>query len=408
MNFKNIISFKLKEAKCYKDLRRAKMFFHETQLRVIHFIPPVVLSLLAALFEGAGFALLVPVAQGVITGDFNFLQKYSFLQNAVLSIRRWTWTRGLHMDVIFLSAMVFFAMFAKSVFNYLARLTANFRMVRFSNDLRKVLFSRFLEFGVSYFHKKSIGHLQQVLVSFVQMVGIGFTEIQECIYIGVTLLIYLEIMFWLSRSLTLFTVIIFPLLFFVSHSLIQKLKRSSAAYSKQLMELSKKIANSLSCVPLVKACSFEPQEFEWFSFASDRVADCQYQVEKKRLLVQPLQEIILLIVILVLVAGMSFIAAVSPAKDRVAGFLVFFVVLRRAAASFGVFNRIQAALAGMRGPPSRCCRAGKPSPSTETSPPGTACPRNIAIPSATPATATTTATAACTTKTTQAATTSSR
>ncbi|NCB09842.1 MAG: ABC transporter ATP-binding protein, partial [Bacteroidia bacterium] len=290
------------------------------------------------------------VTQGVISGNFDFLEKHPLLQKIIVSVQGWHGFWGLRTDVIILIGLIFFAMFAKNTFNYLSMLAAARQMVRFSNDLRKVIFSRYLQFGVGYFHKKSIGHLHQVLVTFVQMLGKEFTEVQQCVYQGSTLLIYLGIMFWISQSMTLFTVIAFPLLYLALHSLIQKLKRSSSSYSKQFMDLSKKIANSLSCTPLVKACSSETQELKWFCFASNRVADCEFRVEKKRLLVQPLQEVILLIVILILVAVMAFISSVSPAENRVAGFLVFFVVLRRAAYSFGVFNRIQAALAVMKGP----------------------------------------------------------
>jgi len=345
-----MVPFSLKNRKWYENLKRARAFFHKTGLRAAHFFPPVFLALIAALFEGVGLALLVPVTQGVITGNFDFLQKYSFLKEALLSIQDHQGPWGVPAHVVILIVMIFLAMLAKNVFNYWSTLAAASRMVRFSNDLRKVIFGRLLGFGVGYFHKKSQGHLHQVLVTFVQMLAREFSEIQQCVYLGSTLLIYLAIMTWISRSMTLFTIIAFPLLYLALYSLIQKLKKSSSSYSKQFMELSKKIANSLSCIPLVKACSFEPEELKWFCFASDRVADCEFRMEKKRQLVQPLQEVILLVVILVLISGMAFVSAVSPAEGRVAGFLVFFVVLRRAAYSFGVFNRIQAALAVMKGP----------------------------------------------------------
>ena len=350
MKLADVVSSPFKNAKWYEALRKAKRFFRKTGLHPVHFVPPVILSLVAALFEGLGFALLVPATQGVITGNFDFLQKIPPFQNASFFSMKWRGLWGSHADAALLVAMIFLAMLAKNAFNYLSMLAAAKRMVRFSNNLRKVIFSRFLGFGTGYFHKKSIGHMHQALVSFVQMLAREFSEIQQCVYLGSTLLIYLYIMFQISRSMTLFSAIAFPLFYLALHGLIQKLKKSSTSFSKQFMELSKKIANSLSCIPLVKACSFEPNEFKWFVFASDRVADCEFRVEKKKLLIQPLQEIILLIVILVLVATMAFVAVVSPAKDRVAGFLVFFVVLRRAAGSFGVFNRIQAALALMKGP----------------------------------------------------------
>lgn len=350
MNLRNVVPANLQKTKLFESLKRAKEFFRKTGLRPVHMVVPSLLALVAAAFEGFGFTLLVPVTQGMITGNFDFLEKYIFLQKIILLTERWPGFHRLHMDVVLLVAMIFFAMFAKNTFNYLSRLAAAWRVARFSNNLRKAIFDRFLGFGMGYFHKKSIGHLQQVLVSFVQMLAREIAEIQECVYLGVTLLIYLGIMIWISRSMTFFTAIAFPLLYFAFHGLIQKLKRSSSSYSKQSIELSKKIANSLSCIPLVKACSFEPQEFKWFAFASERVAECEFAMEKKRQLIQPLHEIILLIITLVLVSAMAFVAAVSPSKERVAGFLVFFIILRRAAVSFGVFNRIQAALAVMKGP----------------------------------------------------------
>src|SRR3989338_6856477 len=112
--------------------------------------------------------------------------------------------------------------------------------------------------------------------------------------------------------------------------------------------MGKNISNLLLCIPLVKAYSWERKEREHFDLASDSVERFRFSMEKKRLLIPPVQEVILLFMILSIVALVAFLF-IRQRQGEVAGYLVYFLLLRRSMNAFGIFNNIKSSLASVGG-----------------------------------------------------------
>jgi ABC-type multidrug transport system fused ATPase/permease subunit len=164
-----------------------------------------------------------------------------------------------------------------------------------------------------------------------------------------SLFVYISICIYISVKLTLFSAIIVPVFYFSLRVLIQKIRSLSDVYATDYSDMGTKISNALSCMMLVKAYAYEETEKQRFSMTSDRVRDSQFNIDKKQLLVSPFQELVGLCMLMFLVGFVAFLFVKEGTGD-VARFMVFFVVLRKGIPCFGVFSRMQAQLAGLRGP----------------------------------------------------------
>lgn len=323
-------------------------FSKRTGIRPLVFLWPSLAALLGALADGVSVGLLIPTIQGVISKNFLFIHQKPVLQE-LAGMLPGVLSQSNAAIFILLVLLIFFFALVKNVLVYISSLMTLFQVRECSNKIRKMVYERYLSFGKAFFDKASSGHLHQILVGYTQQVAQEFKVLQDGIFRVFSLIVYTTVAFLISWKLTLFSAITFPILHFSLRVLIQKINNSSKSFSSAYSEMGAKISNALSCMMLVKAYTNEEKEKQWFSFTSDRVRNCQFSIDKKSLLISPFQEIVGLCIILLLVGVMAFLF-VREKSGEVAGFLVFFLVLRRASSQFGVFTLFQSTLAGIRGP----------------------------------------------------------
>lgn len=317
------------------------------KVKLIYFVIPSVFAVVASIFEGISVGVLIPTVKGVIEADFSFLKTVPVL-NRVLSAFPAVFENRNSAVFIFLVGLIFFAAVAKNVFQYLATLSTLFQIERFANNLRKSVYERYLSFGKLYFDQNSMGYLHQVLVGCTSGIAGALHTLQDALYSVFTLIVYLAIMLFISWKLTIFVMIVFPVLHYSLKWLIQKIQKTSQSFAESYFRMGKNISNALLCIPLVKAYTWEKKEREYFDSASDHVERFKFSMEKKRSLISPVQEIILLCMILSLVTLVAFFL-IRERQGEIAGYLVYFLILRRSMNALGIFNNIQAAFASVSG-----------------------------------------------------------
>jgi subfamily B ATP-binding cassette protein MsbA len=316
-------------------------------LKLRFFLLPVIFAFLSSLFEGATFALLMPTFQGILKGDFLPIKESLFKYAPWLPLD--SWMLGNPKIFIILLAMISIAVLLKNFFNFQARVLTSFNTRRFACSLRKKIFQRYLSFGKMFFDKNSAGYLQQVLVGNTANLSWELSRVQGLLSTFFNLVLYISIMFYISFQLTIFTFVLFPLLHFSVHYFIILIQRSSEEYSKYYAEIGKKISNALQCIPLIKAYSNEEKEQEWFNYCAERVEHSEYAIDRKHTMIEPVQEGVMLAGFLLLIAFIGYL--VVPQKTgQVTSYIVFFLVLRRAMVSFGVFNQFLSSMASVLGP----------------------------------------------------------
>ncbi len=338
----------IKQSKSYSNFIRLQEFLKRLEVRPIHLVSPSLLALAATLFEGISIGLLIPTLKGLIDKDFSFTKQLPVLKS-IFEILPQTLIQHNFAIFCLIVGFIFTAAVMKNILQYLSSLSISFQVKRLASNLRKLVYERYLSFGKLYFDQHNVGHLYQILTGYTDQVALRIQMIHNSLFQFFTLFVYFFIMFAVSWQLTLFAIILLPVLYLSVGWIIQKIMHTSKSYAYSYSELGKKIANVLTCIPLIKAYTNEKKEKQWFDQTNDLVESLEFSISKKELLVNPMQEVIMLLVFLVLVAAMAFLL-IRRQVGNIAGFLVFFFVLRRSMMVFGFYNRFQVSLAAVRGP----------------------------------------------------------
>lgn len=322
-------------------------FLSKIDIHPGHFIIPGMLALLAAFFEIVSVSALIPLVKGVIFMDFIFVKKLPVIRD-IFMVFPDVFTRNAPIFILLLST-VFLGAALKSILQYISSLIVAKHVRRASNNMRKMIFSRYLSFGKLFFDRNSVGHLYNVLLTSTTIITERVKSVEGLLNSLFLLLGYLTVMFIIYWKLTLALILIIPLLNYGMRLLINKIRKTSAMYASSYSSLGINISNILSCIPLVKLYSNENAENINFSKMSDQIERIEFSMDKKNNLIYPLQEIILLGVVLLVVMALTFFT-IKEKTIQIATCLVYFYILRMCYKQFGIFNMLKGNLAMVAGP----------------------------------------------------------
>ena len=338
----------LKNTKTYQNIIWLKSFLRKLNIRPIYLAIAVFLSLGAAFFEGISVFFLIPLAEGIVAMNFNSAKQALLIKNFILWFPK-IFANSNTALFILLVIVIFISAVLKNIIQYAAFLAISKQFRRFCNNLRKLIFSRYLSFGKLFFDNNSMGYLQNVLLNFTGFIGVELRDLGALLTQFFLLVIYLIVMVIISWKLTIFILIIFPALHYVSNWLIKKIEKTSGFYAECEELLSNKITNILGGISLVKLYTTEEKEKKYFASMSGQKEALEFSIDKKKNLLVPIQEIIVLSGILFLLSAMAFMV-VKNKSGSVGGFLVFFYVIKKLQSVVGSLNNIKASLATVSGP----------------------------------------------------------
>jgi len=330
------------------NLKRLKRFLKKLKLEPVHLFFPSVLAISAAAFEGATFFLLLPTIRGLIESNFEFAYSVKGL-GAVLDFFPNIFLNHDAAIFTFLVVLILIFTLLKSTASYFSAFIVTHQVRQFSHELRCLLFDSYISFKKSFFDRNSTGHLQNVLIGYTEQIATQLRTFQHVLYHFFVLFAYLTIMTAISWKVTLFVALLFPFLIFAFKKLVAQIKVGSRKFSTAFSLLGKKIMNSLSCIPLVKASGSEVKEKKWFQYVSDEVRKQQVAMDIRALLIAPIQEVFFLSCLLLLTVVMAYLA-IRHQEGNVASYLIFFVVVRRAMQSIGNITAFQGNVASIMGP----------------------------------------------------------
>ncbi len=332
----------------YRSWVASLRFLKEAGIDPRIFVASSALAFAAALAEGAFIGLLIPTLRGILEKNYAFVNQIPVLKT-VVNLLPGTLPQSSKAVFTLLVLMVFFFGVTKNALCYFQSLVTRYQVLSFAAKLRGMIYARYLSFGKMFFDHASFGHLHQVIITYVTQLSQTVSVFNGLLYQMFALFVYLGIGLFISWKLMLFSMIVFPVSYFVLQNLIKRIRRSSEAWSEAYSELGKRISNALSSILLVKAYTNEEKEKKYFNFTNARVRDFYFSIEKKQLLVTPMQEVFTLCMIL-LVVGVMAVMLTRGKAGGVAEYMVFFFVMRRAAQSFSFLGEMQSMLASVRGP----------------------------------------------------------
>lgn len=332
----------------WSDLVRVRKLFGSTGLKPNALALPIVMGVGVGLLEGIGLWLLVQLVKGMMGMDYSFINDSRPLKAVAANLPEF---RPLSNNVLFLIlvGLTFSALFFKSVLQYLSYRGIFHLTRKFCSELRKLLFRRHMTFGKLYFDRTNAGFTQSLILEYTERIAFRLTDIHQFFTCFFTLLACVGMMCYISLWLTISVLIVFPALHFSSNWLNSKIREVSESCIAARGELSRRLNNVLTCMPLVKSYCMESREEILFSDSSDNVERLESQTDSKILLVVPIQEVVALGLLLLLVSAIALIV-LKQGTARLPGFFVFFYIIRRAAATFGSMSHFRTTLSALAGP----------------------------------------------------------
>lgn len=334
--------------KIFSQVLKLRKLFSSLDVKLTSFLAPVIFSLGASLFEGVSVGLLIPLVNGIVNMDFAFIKTTSAFRGAA---DLFPGISGISNTAIFISliGIIFCTGVLKNVLQYVSGTLVSFQVRKIANSIRKNIFERYLGFGKMFYDRNNVGYLYSVLINYTSVITEQIKNVNLLLSELFMFFVYMLLMFIISWKLTLLACVLFPPLNFILKWLIRRIKKTSEYYEFSSGEISKNISNILSCMPLVKLYGYEEKEYKHFSSLSNRIQEVEFSLDKKYNLIRPMQEVFSLAIIILIVLAIVLVS-VTQKKVEIAGFLMFFVLLRRAQGSFLAFINFAASLATVVGP----------------------------------------------------------
>jgi subfamily B ATP-binding cassette protein MsbA len=313
-------------------LRFAKPYWWHATLNVIF-------NILAVFFSLVSFTLFIPVLQMLFhqmaipktappliwTNFESMKENFYFESGKLLQIY------GNSMILIYIGLIIIFLYFFKNFFRYMAMYFLAVVRNGVVKDLRNTLYKKILILPLSYYNEQKKGDIIARMTNDVQEVEWSIMSSLEMAFRDpFTILAYLVTLFIISRSLTVFVLILLPLSGLIIGRIGKSLKRTSDKGQKKMGFILAMIEETISGLRIIKA-------FNAINFADNRFKQINQEytrlmirLYRKRDLASPLSEFLsVLVVTFVLWYGGNLVFTKGNFLDA-AAFLVY----------LGIFSQI--------------------------------------------------------------------
>lgn len=329
------------------NIGKLLLLLRKIHIRPMHVLAPLGLSLLAAMFEGVGMGLMIPILSGFLQKSFAFVTELRYIG---------PWMQMLPQSVLRNDRMLFVVLLCVFIVVYTLKNTLKFLSVasisyfseRTLHHLRKMLFARYLRFGKLFFDTTNIGHHSALLLDFSQRALQPLAIFDRLLNALFSLVVYFAVILMISWKLTLVALPLFVVLHFAIRTMILRIKRLSHAITNQGSNMNKKSIEILSTVPLVKAYRTEQIEQRKYSEISDAKARLDFRAGALQAVMLPLQEIITMLVATAIMVGALYFFGREEIASGPA-LIVYFYAIINASGKFGMISGFRGSFAASAG-----------------------------------------------------------
>lgn len=331
-------------------LRIVRRLFRIMGVKPHHLIIPIILSLIIAGLDAVGLGLLAPLAQGITTGDFGAVldnqylarpSEYMFSQFG-LDVHKTT-------HVFFtLASLIFAANILAVGVGYGNALYGRVLQGRYQYRLHTMVYNRYFAFGKLFFDRTSQGHIKKILeytTKITELVRIAQNTLTNI----ARLIAYLAVMVFLSWQLVMFMLIVFPLLYTLSKSIMNRVDRLWMRSKDITLELGREAFNMLSALPLVWSYSREDEARRSYALMNAELRTVQVKAHALGDLSKFIPRSVTIIALFAVVAYISFYLSSDISAD-LSIYIVFLYVASRTVPLFKVFNEFWVVISEFRPP----------------------------------------------------------
>ena len=331
------------------------------------FIPPykwklawnVLFNFLSAIFGAFSFLLLIPSLQilfgtqelTLVKPELGYsISAISEYVNYLISlvIVQYSHEKAL----IFIGIFIIITVFLKTGFYYLANYMIVFIRNGVVRDIRSIVYRKVLKLQLGFFSDERKGDIMARMTGDVTEVENSImNSLDMMIKNPILILISIIVMVYMSWSLTLFILFMFPIAGTIIGYIGKSLKKESRKGQKKMGEILSVIEEDLSGLRIIKAFNAEDKAIERFENENTSYFRIMNQLMWRRFLAHPVSEFLgTVVIIIVLWYGGQLILKQQSSLDAAAfiGYLVFFYNIINPAKAFSTaLYSIEKGLASM-------------------------------------------------------------
>jgi subfamily B ATP-binding cassette protein MsbA len=317
-----------------------------------HYIPEyVVYVLLYTIFGLMNFSLLIPLMDALFgTGG---------PQEAVTHLPSFSLTAAYFKDVfyyylsdlltryngnkfpvlVYVCIVLFISILLKNLFGYLSQKVLTRMRVNIVRKMREKVFHQYTTQSLGFFHNERKGDLLSVLSSdVVEVENSVITALQTILRDPLVIISTFIALFYISKELTFFTLLFFPISGLVLSTVSKKLKKQSNIGQNILGKILNITEETLSGVRIIKAFNAERFVKDKFQYDNVAYANTIKAMQNQREMASPVSEILgVLVVIVIMLYGGNLIMSGSKALTASAfiAYLGFYFQILAPAKSIG-------------------------------------------------------------------------
>jgi ATP-binding cassette, subfamily B, bacterial MsbA len=342
----------------------------KTYFRLLHFLRPVsgmvvpyvIFSLFGVLFGLVNFGLLVPLLDVLFgastsaapvatltTPPFEF--SFEWFKQAFSSFfAQQVAERGKMGALYTVSIILVISVFASNIFKYLTEVTMERLRNQFAYNMRTTVFSHVLRLHLGYFSTERKGDILTRITSDVQEVDFSVSEfIAVLLREPLTLFAYLAGLILISPQLTVFSVLVIPIMGGIISVLAKQIRRSANTAQAVQGEGISVVEEALSGVRVIKSYNAETYVENRYRALSRRYWELSMKIARRRELASPFSEFSgILVLVIILLYGGSLVfsgTATLKASGFIAYLAIFSQILRPVKAIGQAYSKMQKGLA---------------------------------------------------------------
>lgn len=322
-----LLSLKIKTKSISRQYQILRRLFDTMEISYAYFIVGIFASFLIALFDGLSLGLLVPLLKGIIGMDFDFLKNLPIIKPIIVRFPELLSLAPAKFLFILLITIIFLSSIAKNICRYLYGLYNTLQKEKYVFNLNRFLFDRYLNFGKLYFDNTGNAHTFTVF-KYTNYIRTILNATKSILPDIASIAVYTAILLFISWQLTAFVVLSFLPLYSSSTWIIKKIQATSTSYNAATIRLNREILNIFSCMSIVLVYNKQNEGRKQFNYLNEQIKRLEFSLSKKTGLISPLQETIILVLLLFMVSLVS-IMLVRFKIGEISSYLVYFYIVRK-------------------------------------------------------------------------------
>lgn len=259
-----------------------------------------VFNLLSVLFSLFSVGLIIPALQVIFGQDPSELAAAAggnawiagIQQRFYGAMAHYTAQHGQSGALLFTALWVVVVFLLKNTFHYLALYSVAPLRNGISRDLRRDLHNRMLGLSLGYFNEQRKGDLMSRMSGDLREIEYALVTLIETVFREPLMILgSLTVLFWMSTPLTLFVLILLPLVSLVVTRIGKSLRRSSSKAQNRMGHLLSLAEESISGLRIIKAFNAEKSKAAQFDQANEEHFRLMNRVLRKGDLASPISEV---------------------------------------------------------------------------------------------------------------------